>query len=80
MKLLIIALAASLTACATPPSWLANHYDRADICSTRELAQDGTRLKPQGYQQPNACAGSGTRLVTREYSTNRPLTTTRIER
>lgn len=80
MKLVIIILALNLTACATPPHWLANYYDRADICSTREFALDGTRLKPQGYQQPSACSSSGTRIVTREYYSNRPLTITRMER
>ena len=80
MKLLIIVLATSLTACASPPNWLANHYDRADICSTREFAQDGARLKPMGYQQPSACASSATRIVTRDYYSNRPLTVTRIEK
>jgi len=56
-NLLGIFLASLLTACATPPQWLANHFDAGDVCQTREFASDGTRLKPQGYQQPYGCGG-----------------------
>ena len=52
----------SLTGCATPPQWLANHFDRGDICQTREFAANGARLKPAGYQQPNGCGS--TRVTT----------------
>jgi starvation-inducible outer membrane lipoprotein len=61
MKLIILAVTAlSLTGCATPPQWLANHFDRGDICQTREFAANGARLKPEGYQQPYGCGGTGT--------------------
>ena len=80
MKILILSLAISLTGCASSLEFVGNYYDRADICQTREFSDNGARLKPHGYQQPSACSGSGPRLVTREYYTNRPLTTTRIER
>jgi hypothetical protein len=61
MKLIILAVTAlSLTGCATPPSWLANHFDRGDICQTREFAANGARLKPAGYEQPQACASTRT--------------------
>jgi hypothetical protein len=58
MKILFLAATLSLTGCATPPSWLANHFDRGDICQTREFADNGARLKPAGYQQPQACAST----------------------
>jgi hypothetical protein len=80
MKILFLNLVILLTGCAGSLEFVANHYDRMDICQSREFANNGARLKPQGYQVPSACAGSGPRLVTRDYSTNRPLTTTRIER
>jgi hypothetical protein len=50
-----------LSGCAAGSlSWVANHYDRQDICQTREFAENGARLKPAGYQQPSACAGGRT--------------------
>lgn len=64
-----------LSGCATPPQWLANYYDKNDICQTREFASDGTRLKPQGYQQPQGCGGTRATYVVRDYNSGRPLTT-----
>lgn len=58
MKILFLAMILSLTGCATPPSWLANHFDRGDICQTREFADNGARLKPQNYQQPQGCGST----------------------
>jgi len=67
MKLLTLTLTLVLTGCATPPQFLANHFDKGDICQTREFAPDGTRLKPAGYQQPYGCGGSRTvRAVVRD--------------
>ena len=60
MKTLIIVFAVLLTGCATPPQFLANYFDRNDICQTREFADNGARLKPQGYQQPYGCGGGRT--------------------
>jgi hypothetical protein len=81
MKLLILSLVITLTGCAGSLEFVANHYDRMDICQSREFANNGARLKPQGYQVPSSCSGSSqARLVTRDYYSNRPLTTTRIER
>lgn len=64
MKIIACGIVAlSLTACGSAPlQFVANHYDRNDICQTREFANDGTRLKPEGYRAPSACGGS-TRTV-----------------
>lgn len=56
----VIALVISmlLTGCASGSlAWVANYYDSQDICQTREFADNGARLKPQGYRQPNGCGG-----------------------
>lgn len=59
MKLILTLTLTLLTGCAPGSlAWVANHYDRMDICQTREYADNGARLKPQGYQQPNGCGGS----------------------
>lgn len=61
MKTIILTLTLTLTlltGCANSLTWVANMYDKNDICQTREFAQDGTRLKPQGYQAPMGCGGS----------------------
>ena len=81
-KIIMALLVLSTTACATPPQWLANAYDRSDICQDREFAQDGSRLKPSGYKIPDWCSGAGTGpvYVTRAYGSNRPLTKTQVER
>jgi hypothetical protein len=48
MKYLVLCLA--LAGCATPPAFLANHYDSRDPCQSQEFSKlDGTRLKPAGY-------------------------------
>jgi hypothetical protein len=58
MKIILMAVTLCITGCATPPQWLANHFDRGDICQTREFASDGARLKPAGYQQPYGCGST----------------------
>jgi len=60
MKMIMLALAVVLSGCATPPQWLANHFDRGDICQTREFASNGARLKPEGYQPPQGCGSTRT--------------------
>jgi hypothetical protein len=56
IALVIITL---LSGCATGSlSWVANHYDRNDICQTKEFAENGARLKPAGYQPADGCGGS----------------------
>jgi starvation-inducible outer membrane lipoprotein len=72
MKKLIFVIALCLTGCATPPSWLASMYDSNDRCQNY--------YKVENYKYPDWCgAGSGARLVTRDYNTGRYLTTTRIQ-
>lgn len=61
---IFVFLFCSLTGCA-------QMYDRQDICQRTELIERG--------QYPSYCGG-GTRYVTRDYKTNRPLTTTKAER
>jgi hypothetical protein len=58
MKILFLAVTISLTGCAAPLTFIANHFDRNDICQTREFASDGARLKPAGYQQPQGCGST----------------------
>ena len=49
-KLLCMCAVIMLSGCATPPPFLANHYDRKDPCQTQEFSKhDGSRLKPEGY-------------------------------
>lgn len=60
MKYLAIVAAVLLSGCATPPAWLANHYDRKDPCQTQEFSTlNGARLKPQGYNHSNWPAWCG---------------------
>lgn len=47
MKLLIVILTLALTACATPPQFLANHYNKQDPCQHYG--------KVDNYQLPDYC-------------------------
>jgi len=72
MKTLTLVLAVLLTGCATPPAFLANMYDSNDPCQNYYRVKD--------FKQPSWCGGgSGKRYVTRDYTTGRPLTTTRAQ-
>jgi hypothetical protein len=65
MKTIIALLVAlNLTACATPPQWLANSYDRNDPCQTGAGSEaERARLnRPQGYSAPNWCGASANRI------------------
>lgn len=63
------ALVVVLQGCATPPQWLANMYDSNDPCQNY--------YKVPNYQYPSFCgAGQRPAYITRDYYTNRPLTTT----
>jgi hypothetical protein len=65
MKTILMAVVvANLTGCAAM-------YNRQDLCQNY--------YKVANYEYPSHC-GSSTRIVTRDYYTNKPLTTTRIER
>jgi hypothetical protein len=56
-------LCLSLTACGSAPlAFVANHFDRNDPCQTREFSDDGSRLKPSGYQ-PSNCGGTRTTIA-----------------
>lgn len=70
MKYLLIVL--SLTGCATPPQWLADMYDSNDPCQRTELIAKGT--------YPSYCGGGSSKYVTRDYTTGRYLTTTKVQK
>jgi len=53
MKLIILAVTVILTGCATPPQWLANHFDRQDSCQSGLNRPELNR--PEGYQVPAYC-------------------------
>ena len=74
MKLLaIFVISVNLTGCAGILQVVGNYYDNKDLCQTWN--------KPQGYQAPNYCgAGNRATLVTRDYNTNRILTTTTLQK
>jgi len=59
MKSTLAIIALVLTGCATPPAWLADHYDRNDPCQAR--AELG---RPEGYTRPDWCgSASGRRYI-----------------
>lgn len=65
MRILLMAVVLTTTGCAAM-------YDRQDPCQKTHLIATG--------QYPSFCGGSGTRYVTRDYQTNRPLTTTKAQK
>lgn len=72
MKLALI-LTVLLTGCAQPPRLLADMYNRNDLCQNY--------YNQANYQYPQWCgAGSGAKYVTRTAGSNRPLTTTGVEK
>jgi len=58
MKTVIaLVLLVNLTACATPPQWLASMYDRNDPCQTG-VGNEQRRQelgRPVGYRAPDYC-------------------------
>ena len=54
MKYIIIAMTLMLTACAEPPKFLANSYDRNDPCQSRAELN-----RPKDYKIPDFCGASG---------------------
>jgi len=65
MKILLLTLLLALTGCA-------GMYDRQDLCQNY--------YKQANYQYPQHCgASAGTRYITRDYYSNRPLTTTKAQ-
>ena len=73
MKILLMAVILTLTGCASPPRFLAAMYDNNDPCQQTHLIATG--------QYPSFCgAGSGTRYVTRDYTTGRILTVTKAQK
>jgi starvation-inducible outer membrane lipoprotein len=54
-RLLLVASTLTLSACATPPQWLANHYNRQDPCQNYHNRAD--------YQMPNWCGASSGRTL-----------------
>jgi hypothetical protein len=66
MKLTIIVMSLlALTGCASM-------YDSQDTCQKTYLVASG--------EYPSWCGGSGTRYITRDYQTGRPLTTTKAQK
>ena len=65
MKTILAVLVLTLSGCATPPQWLANHYDRNDPCQTGQFTEaERLRLnRPVGYQQPSWCGASNNRVI-----------------
>ena len=73
MKTILMAvIVLNLTACASPPRFLAAMYDNNDPCQQTHLIKTG--------EYPGWCGGSGTRYVTRDYQTGRILTTTKAQK
>lgn len=56
MKTIIVLAAILLTGCATPPAFLANHYNNMDPCQAHRPE------RAQGYQRPNWCGASNDRV------------------
>jgi starvation-inducible outer membrane lipoprotein len=52
-RLLLVASTLTLSACSTPPQWLANHYNRQDPCQNYHNRQN--------YQYPEWCGASAGR-------------------
>lgn len=54
MKLFLVSICLLFTACATPPAWLANHFDRNDPCQNF--------YRDPNYRTPDFCGASGNRI------------------
>ena len=65
MKTLLLIALLALTGCASM-------YDSQDTCQKTYVIASG--------EYPSWCVGSGTRYVTRDYYTNRALTTTKAQK
>jgi len=55
LKVLAVVSVAVLTGCATPPQWLANHYDSNDSCQVKNHGGDWNKI-------PSYCGASGGRV------------------
>jgi hypothetical protein len=86
MKLLLLALALTLTGCGQygEPIWLAQMYDSRDPCQSRNWRENGGHMDltnvPRGKQSgyPDFCgAGGGARRTTIYTMDNRPIGYTR---
>lgn len=53
-SLSVTAILLSLSACATPPQWLANHYNSQDPCQNY--------YNVPNYQYPEWCGASNARM------------------
>lgn len=53
MRILVIIISMALTGCATPPTWLAAHFDSLDRC----------QIKHWQDPQPSYCGASSGRTV-----------------
>lgn len=62
-----LAIILLLTGCATPPQWLADHYDSRDPCQTWN--------KPAGHVMPNWCGATRSTQYTVRDMQGRPIAT-----
>jgi len=62
----------TLTGCASAPGFLSAMYDSQDLCQRTELIERG--------QYPSYCGAGASRYVTRDYTTGRYLTVTKVQK
>jgi len=63
MKYILVVIALSLTGCATPPRWLASHFDSLDPC----------QIKDWRDPQPKFCGASAGRTTIYSTPQGQPL-------
>ena len=61
MKIIVLMIAFAVTGCATPPQWLASHFDDLDRCQPRNL--QGATAQERAQNQPKYCGSSRGRTV-----------------
>ena len=63
MKYIILSISILLSACATPPQWLANHFDSLDPCQVKHYKDP----------QPKFCGASSGRTTIYSTPNAQPL-------
>lgn len=76
-KILATLILINLTGCAGVMQFVANTYDRNDPCQTGQFSEaERKRLgRPQGYQAPNWCGASDSRVVIYRTPNQQPIGT-----